>query len=461
MEYLISFLFFLLCLGLIWRMTRARDVVDFQLGVIATFSIGYYCLPIWFRELSPLRWHTPSEVAAVALIFFLFLLFVVLGTWMGRRIVPRRVALVLPGLDPTLYRNMRIITIAAFLFYLYHYSTQTLTSYSAENFEAFFTERGPLHSLLALIAASALAWIAIAIAQAWKGGRRSDLILYSAMFAFCLLLLLLVGQRLALLTPLAMLAAALAITGQPRRAVSMLGVMVLVLLIVSPIAVFIRESLADKKVDDAQSALGEFSYGDSAFSTMFQSIIDRGDLIYVAVQLKPLIDVAPLPGPIYYTSVIMNPIPRGLFPGGFKPYPLSTNGLPTGELSIYSWRYLKGSSTGSLSAFGGIVAYRELRWAGVMLNGMMTGVLFVFLSRWLGSGGPILQVLYLQLFVAHAIKKVPPSFFEAILQVMPLLPVILLAVLLNAVGSRFRYRSRRPLARNDLISNHTTDTDRR
>ncbi|TNJ40965.1 O-antigen polysaccharide polymerase Wzy [Phaeobacter sp. B1627] len=454
MEYLASFLLFLLCLWLFFRMTRARDILDFHLGVIATFSIGYYCLPIWFKELSPLQIFRSYEVAIIAFMFLLFAVCITIGVWVGRRSIPKSVAIMTPTLDRLLHRRMLVTTSGAFLFYIYYYSTQTLTSYSADDFEAFFNNRGPFHAIFSLLSKFSLAWMAIAIAHTWSHNKRSELVLYSAMFGFCLLMLLLVGQRLALLTPLAMLAAALSLSGQSKRAVSMLGVTVLVLLLVSPIAVFIRESLADKENETAQHALMEFSYGDDAFSSIFQSIIDRGDLIYVAVRMKPQIDADPLPGPIYYTSVLLNAIPRAFFPGGFKPYPLSTNGFPSGELSIYSWQHILGASTGSLSAFGGIVAYREFSWAGVVLNGMATGILFVFFARWLGAGGLILQVLYLQVFVANSISKVPPSFFESLLSLMPMLPFIVVAVSINWIIARFGI-SRRSTTSSPRVRTHS------
>ena len=89
------------------------------------------------------------------------------------------------------------------------------------------------------------------------------------------------------------------------------------------------------------------------------------------------------------------------------------------------------------------MAYREARWFGVVLNGFSTGLLFVFFSRWLGGGGYFAKVLYGALFVTLAVKKVPPSFFEAMAEFMGLLPFIILASILASLLSRKRSRIRR------------------
>ena len=440
MDYLIASLYFLLCLGLLYRMLRSRDVVDFQLGVIAAFSIGYYCLPVWFKHLTPLRYDDENLVAQAVLIFFLFGLFVVLGTWLGRRIVPHSVAFRTANLDAILMRRRKLLTILGFLFYLYYYTTQELTSYSARDFEVYFIDRGPFSAIIAMFAAVALGWIALSIALAWRDHRRKELLIFSAMMGTCIFLLIFLGQRLALLSPIVILMAALALTRQKKKAFKMFIIGVVTLLLFSPIAVVIRESLADKVVTSAKEAVGSFGYGNAPFMTVFQSILDRGDLIHVAVGMKRRIDADPLPGAIYYASVLLNPIPRALFPGGIKPAPLSTNGLPTGELSVYAWKTLISNSTGSLSAFGGIVAYRELGWGGVLLNGLMTGILFVFVARWLGQGGLLVAVCYINLFVDLSVSKVPPSFWEALYALMPLLPFLAAIYLIEVVLSR----SRRP-----------------
>jgi hypothetical protein len=417
-------------------MRRSRDVVDFQLGVIAIFSIGYFCLPVWFKQLSPLQYYKDGVIAKAVLLFFLFALFVVFGTWAGRLVVPVSVAFRTGSLDAVLDRNRRWLVVAAFLWYAYYYSTNELTSYAAQDFEAYFKDDGAFSAITAGTADIALGWIALNVALALRDRRRREFWLYLVLLGTCVVMLLFVGQRLAILSPIAMLMASLALTGQMKQAGKTLFLGVAALLLVSPVAVAVREAPVNVSAEEAVST---FDYGDAPIETIFQSIIDRGDLLYVAIEMMPRIDADPLPGFAYYGSVLVNPVPSVLFPGGSKPYLLSTNGTASGELSIYAWQSLHSSDTGSLSAFGGLVAYRELGWTGVPVNGLLTGLLFLFLYRWLGQGGLLCMVCYSSLFVSLSVKKVPPSFWEALSELMPLLPTLLAAFLLEKVLTSNRH----------------------
>ena len=109
-------------------------------------------------------------------------------------------------------------------------------------------------------------------------------------------------------------------------------------------------------------------------------------------------------------------------------------------------RTLHSNSTGSLSAFGGIVAYRELGWPGVPINGFLTGLLFIFVARWLGQGGLLPATYYIALFVNLAVTKVPPSFWEALLGVMPLLPALFVIYIVNLLLMRFSRSSSNTLS---------------
>ena len=440
MDYLLASLFSLACLGMAYRMLRARDVVDFQMGVIGIFSIGYYCIPVWFKGMSTLQYVDEYRIAQIVFLFFLFGVFVLIGTWIGRRIVPKSIAFKTDALDKILVRRRPFLTAAAFLCYIYYYTTQDITSYAADDFKAYFDSKGPFDAIIAAFAQLALGLMAINIALAWKDRKRVEFYIYGGMFGVCIYLLLFSGQRLALISPIVMLMAALALTNQIKRASRMLIVAVIALLLVSPLAVYVRQSTFDKRVQDTRGAVSEFTYGDNPITSIFQSIIDRGDLVDVSINMKPRIDNDPSPGFKYYMSVLLNPIPRIFFPGGDKPYPLSVDGRPEGEQSIYSWRILVGNSTGSLSTFGGIVAYRELGWVGVLLNGLMTGVFFVFVARWLGQGGVLAGVYYVNLFVSLSVMKVPPSFWEALYALMPMLPMLLGVFIVNMIVSRHKRR---------------------
>lgn len=440
MDYLIASVYFFVCMVLLYRMLRARDVVDFQLGVIAAFSVGYYCLPIWFKHLSPLGEQDEDIISQVILIFFLFGLFLYFGTFIGRKIVPISLAFKTVEFDEFLLRRRKLIAVLAFAYFLYYYFNNELTSYASKDIDLYFNinERGPYASVLALIADISLSFLALCFSLAWRNKRKKEILFYTVMLGFCFFLLLFVGQRLALIAPIVMIMAALAITQQSKKAIKMLVLGIAILILISPLSVYIRESTSNRLSGSAKEAVSTFTYGDAPLMNMFQSIIDRGDIIYVAVRMKSQIDTDEKPGLIYYLSVLVNPIPRALFPAETKPYPLSTNGLPNGELSIYAWRTLIGSDLGSLSSFGGIVAYRELGWIGVIINGILTGIFFVFVARWLGHGGLLISIFYISLFVKLSVRQVPPSFWEALLALMPLLPIIGIIYLIHLFINRSR-----------------------
>ena len=440
MDHLIALLFTLLCFFLLNRMLRSRDVIDLQLGIISAFSIGYYCLPVWFKSNSPLANEDEYYIAQAVLISFLFGLFLTFGTWIGRKLVPNNIGFKTSTLDIILIRRRKLLTSIIFIYYLFYYFTQDLTSYTSQDIDNFFnySERGPFAAIMATMGQLALGWIALIFALSIRMKRKKESFVFGAMLSTCIILLLFVGQRLALMTPIIITIAAFAITSQTKKSIQILITGVIVLFLISPISVFIRENIAQKSADNAKEAVASFNYGETPLSTMLQSIIDRADLIYVTAKLLDHIDSDPIPGVIYYSSVPLTLIPRVFFPGGLKPIALSTNGLPSGELSVYAWNKIVGNGVGSLTAFGGIVAYRELGWAGVILNGLLTGTFFVFIARWLGQGSFLPALFYTTIFSNITVMKVPPSLWEAVLILISIIPLIILAYITNRWFSRYR-----------------------
>jgi hypothetical protein len=86
---------------------------------------------------------------------------------------------------------------------------------------------------------------------------------------------------------------------------------------------------------------------------------------------------------------------------------------------------------GSLTAFGGLTAYREGGWIAVILDGLAAGALFAGIARWFGQGGTIARIYYVQFFVLFAVQKAPPCFFEALASFLGQSPVIVLLFLLG------------------------------
>lgn len=437
MDFLLSLLFAVICVVLLARMAHARDVLDFHLGVIGVFSLGYFCLPIWFKKLSPLNFFPSGEIALAVLIFLLFLVSVISGSVLGRDLVKRYRPVESRRIDGFLGRYRYILSAASFAFFLVYASTHALTSYSAVNFNAYFERGGVFSGLESTLADLALGYLAVTMAIAFQHRRRLEVLAHVAMLSVCLGVLLLVGQRLAFLTPIVMVMAALAATGQRKKAVAFVFLGVVALGVISPIAVSVRQA---PETQTAGQAVSNFSFGQSPGDTILQSIVDRGDLLLVTVGIKSDLDEMPRPGWVYYESVLVNPVPNTFFPSG-KPYLLSSNGEPGGELSVFAWNRLHGGGIGSLTAFGGLVAYRELGWPGVILNGFATGMLFAVVGRRVGDGGYLAKIFYVVVFVSLSVKKVPPSFWEALSSLVPMIPFVLLAMSVEYFGRSSNVRS--------------------
>lgn len=435
MDLVLSFAFLLACFYSISRMVRGRDVVDLHLGVLAIFAIGYYPLPVVFKSLSGLDVFDESVLSEALAIHGVFFLMVMVGVWVGKGVFCKAKGLEISFLDAFLARNRLLTSLLAFPVFLSYVLTQDVTSYAAEDFEAFFSDRGGFFAIIAAVGNLALALLASNTAALSRDGKGVRFYLVLAMMLGCVAALVPLSQRLAVLSPIVMLLASYYVYGRKRQAVRGLGIAILVLLMLSPVAIYLREGRIDRAESNASSSAYEgFSYGDNPLATAFQSILDRSDLIYVTVSMKPNIDAESSLGLIYYASVFLIPVPRIVFPD--KPYVLSSDGTPSGEISIWSWKVMHGG-TGSLTAFGGLTAYREAGWIGVLLNGLFSGGAFVFLARWLGAGGSVARVFYAQIFVLLAVKKVPPSFFEILAEVMGMLPFLFVLWGLGALLRRF------------------------
>jgi hypothetical protein len=270
----------------------------------------------------------------------------------------------------------------------------------------------------------------MALAAAWAETRRYRAIALGSMVVIIVIAAIPASQRLALIAPLISVFIALASSGQAGRALRTLGVTVVVLAVASPFAVYLRDGRRDSQgqllsaVDTAEN----YSVSQTSLLQSLQSIIDRADIVYVTTYMKDYIDNTEYVGWEYYYSVLVVPIPRFIYPA--KPYVLSSNGEPDGEISVLAWRAMIGG-TGSLSAFGGLTAYREGGWIGIILDGVAAGALFAFLARWLGEGSFVARIFYSSLFVIIAVQRVPPCFFEALSGFLGYAPLLLIIFVIS------------------------------
>ncbi|MCA1469233.1 O-antigen polysaccharide polymerase Wzy [Bradyrhizobium sp. IC3195] len=443
MATLLALVHLSLCSYLILRMLGSNHVLDCQLGVIALFSIGYFVLPVLFERLANLDRFSDEDIFVALLIHTLFLIGVVAGSSLGRKyfktVRPAELSLV----DSFLKRHRIFFGVSAFAVFVTYISTQDITSYAATDFEAYFRERSPFFAIIAAFGGLSLALLATLVATTWRDQSFAQLIILGSMFLVALVMSAGLGQRLVALTPVMMLLVNLYMTRQRKRALRLLVAAIVAFLFFSPFAIYLRELRTERSSITGQGAITGYSIGDNPFEKGLRSIVDRADLINVTIRMKPHIDGSAPPGLTYYSSVFLIPFPKLLI--GEKPFLLSTDGTMDTELSVWAWSTLIGG-TGSLTAFGGLVAYREGGWLWIPINGMLTGILFAFLARLLGSGGTAMQWLYSVLFVVLSVKKVPPSLFEALGELLGQLPFIAVLVALNRffTGSATTNRRKAP-----------------
>jgi hypothetical protein len=424
MDLIIALIYLMVCTFLLIQMVLKSEIESLQLGLIGLFSIGYCVLPVLFKPLSALRLYSDDEISVALTLHLVFLLCIIFGVAVGKQLISRSIGLFSDGVDSALYRYRYLLSFVSFCLFVAYFLENDLTSYSSGNFEEYFQRTNLFASILSTLSTMFVAHIAITFAVELKARRKIPTLLLGGAIIICVALSVSLAQRLAVITPLIILFAALVVTGQVREALKSLAVLVVVLILVSPFAVFLRQ--ANVNVQGKERALvvgGEFNYGEDIGLSLLTSIIDRADLLENTVDLKHFIDSDEYVGWPFYYSVLIQPVPRLFFAD--KPYPLSSDGTMNGEISILAW-HLSFGGIGSLTAFGGITAYREGGWLMVVLDGLATGVFFALVASWLGRGGWGAKIIYVSLFVDITVMRVPPSFFEALTSLIIYIPYLLL-----------------------------------
>lgn len=426
MHNLIALVLILLCLGCIGFAFRRPSVLTIYLGTLSLFMLGYYGLPALLIERSTLRYLPESEVSAtvfMALFFFIPLVCGVLYVGTRARKLP---AMHLDVLDTGLTRYWWTGSILSNALIIYYNSTRTLTFYQVESIDNFLQDRSVFTGVIGFFVSLTEAIAAVYFAQALSRREWRKILFSAACLGIKLVLVMQGGQRMLFLTPILLLFAAIVAQGRFRMAGVALASAVGALLIISPIMVAMRTGAWNSTQDIAAE---NFTYGSDPVDTILQSIVDRGDILQNTAVLKAYVDANGHVGSQYYLSILALPIPRFLYPD--KPYLFSDNGRMDGEASILAWRLVVGNSTGSLTAFGGIIAYREGGWAWVFANGLLAGLMYGTLLTIFSRSGFIGQAFFAMGLAFWSVRKVPPSLFEGMADVMTYLPVILLLYVIN------------------------------
>lgn len=424
MSFALALIYILTCGYLVWNMVKNRSLIYTHLGVIGLFSIGYYPLPVVFKSISSLAPIGDEKIFSALFLHYLFLISIITGVVYSTGVWKSVPKLNFGALDNISFANKKIISFVCFLTYLIYVATTPRTSYDAQDFDDFFLRASPFRAIISAIAGLAIGFICISYATSYTKRQRQFRILCLIMVMSVVALALPLGQRLAAIAPFFILFAAVSCVGRTQQALRVLMAGVIFLLIVSPFSVFLRGARRDITGDflSASEVVGQYKLSSNPVAQSFQSIIDRSDLIFNTIFMKEYIDKEGYASFKYYYSVLVAPIPRIIYPD--KPYILSSDGTFFGEISNKAWFLLFGN-IGSLTAFGGLTAYQEGGWIGVVLDGVADGMLFALLAEVFGGGGFLARVLYTNFFVEMSVQKAPPCFFESLANVAGHLPLIL------------------------------------
>lgn len=434
MDYLYCTLMLLACCYCIVAMYTSNDGRYHLIGVVALFSIGYYVLPVIFKDYSGLDRIEPSRLAESVLMCLSFFLSMIIGNTLVDYIfrATGMSGFAFGVLDENFVRHRYFVFIISYICWISYVATSPLTSYGSDDIDTFFLERDQFSGTLSAIAGYALGAMATVLALEIAGGTRTNALWMGTLFISCIASVLFTAQRLAVITPVFTLVAALAVCGASTVSRKLLFGGIAFLVAISPLMVFVREFQANgiSGQDKFNVASGQFDFGEaSTIKKLLLSIMQRADLLEVVTYLKDYIDATGHVSAQYFQSVIYSFVPRLI--AGPKPFPLSDDGTVWGSISVIAWNLLSGNGIGSLSAFGAISAYWEGGWIWLPINGFLTGATFALIFRSLGYGSILARCLFASIFVTVCVRNVPPSFFELIVALSSNLIVIILLLLLH------------------------------
>ncbi len=427
MLYFFTILFIFLILYVLRKMRIKKSIVWFVLGLQALFSIGYYILPVFFRERTQLLLVNDYELAELVLMALLFFFFLVVGVVFCESSKINRRPLTFPRLDSFVYRNLYKFFWLGFILWIMYFLNNNLTTYISGGIEAYQEQESVFSGLLGALSSICISIIAYSLSISIKL-KSKKVALMIVLSIFILFLLLSTAQRLFLLTPLFTFIGALFLTDQKRKSFRIILISVLILIISSPLLVFLRQSQENEKF--ILNPTNQFS-SKNVFEDGFNSLLDRSDLYFVMYNLKKYFDHPNYDFNHfqYYGSVFESFIPQVFLSS--KSQVLSDNGRLDGEISVLAWDQIVGNGIGSLTSFGAISAYRQGGWLWLIFNGLFTGFLYYFFCMYFSRGGTIAQILFLSVFTSISIQQVPPSLMYFIVYIKPILQITILLFFLT------------------------------
>jgi hypothetical protein len=391
---------------------------------VSVFAASYYCLPVLFKEFSKLGQFGEDQILVSLTIHCLYCTVALVVLRIGARARRKSKPLHFSLADSILEKNpakIGILSGGGYLAYILLTERSIYEATSATEFISSTTQGG--FGFVSSIANLLLCLCVISIAILHRQGRTR---LFWAMVGIpfaCSLIAFSTLQRFAMVLPIFVLVVALFLYGAQKVAFRFFFTGILLLGLGSPLVVYVREARTIQSDVSLRSADIEGLFGDGAAITAIRSIVRRADLIQNTIILKEYFDQSEPPGLQYYLSVFAVPVPRAIFPE--KPIALSPDGSLDGEISVLAWT-LNNSGVGSLTAFGGITAYRQGGWIGLLLDSILLGLLFSSVCYRFGRGGNFAKCFFVLFVVSFCIKKSPPSFLEALVSLMTYLPLMVL-----------------------------------
>ena len=429
MAITLSLVFLMISVTLIALLALKRDIIFAQFGILGVFAIAYYTIPVLFKSSSALADEPDDWITASVGLHLVFFVSMLLGAFVASAWAKALNPLHVRPLDDILVRRRAFISTVAVIVILINMWLFPASTYSAENLRDYIEAQDPYRQASAGFSALGIAFVAFSFSDALKRRQARAAMAYGGIIGLAVLVAFSTGARQLIISPLVLVYVNLCLDGRKRLALSAAGLVAVILVLASPLVVYMRENHGDEgsRIRVVEAYKG-FGYGENPLETLVQGVVERADLLDVTIKLKDIIDSTNYVGWPFYYSVLVAPIPRIIYPN--KPYVLSDNGQIDGEISIMAWKATLGGD-GSLSAFGGIVAYREGGWLAVVLDGLAAGVLYRVVARWLGGGGVVGRLLFSNFLLAVAVGKVPASFFEALAALLGQAPLLLMIVMLS------------------------------
>jgi hypothetical protein len=441
MEYFWAIIMLCICLYTIIKLYRERTVVNILLCVIGGFSIGYYVLPIFFKTYSQLEYVSGDKVSVILIMDILFFVALILGIKLkNARMTKGKISrgLLLPKLDSWYLKRYKSLFYLCFGIWLIYYFTTNITYYTAGSLAEYEQQiYSGTNGIMSTIGGICTAIMAVSVAISYKN--KSKKYLFVSLYIVRVVLATAGAQRLTSIEPLFMLALAFFLIVDSKICFKIMGIGVIFLIIISPLLNYMR-NYERSETAGAKKLSGVKYESDNPILEGFIIIVQRADLIYNSVALKERYDLGmeTFNHRQYFFSILCAPIPRLIFPD--KPYLLSDNNKPSGEISQQIWRILISNDYGSLTAFGAITAYREGGWLWLIINGFLTGILLSWICNYLGRGGIFSKILLVFVFVPISFQQAPTSFFYLLISLISLFYLIIFFKLLNNSIARLNFR---------------------